>query len=88
VDQVIWDESSAFQRATSLPVAHFFEIESFIIQLGNPQKNAYIKRYNSSVLYDWLSPHQFDGIEEVQDYGTRWFWTYKNEQPNMALVAA
>jgi putative transposase len=24
-------------------------------------------------------------IEEVQDYATRWLWTYNNEKPNMAL---
>ncbi|MCP4126853.1 MAG: transposase, partial [Gammaproteobacteria bacterium] len=24
-------------------------------------------------------------IKEVQEYATRWLWTYNNERPNMAL---
>lgn len=55
------------------------------IQPGKPQQNAYIERYNRTVRYDWLGQYLFDSIEEVQDYATRWLWTYNHERPNMAL---
>jgi len=55
------------------------------IQPGNPQQNAYVERYNRTVRYDWLSQYLFESIAEVQDYATRWLWTYNNERPNMAI---
>jgi putative transposase len=55
------------------------------IQPGKPQQNAYIERYNRTVRYDWLAQYLFDSIDEVQDYATRWLWTYNNERPNMGL---
>ncbi len=55
------------------------------IQPGNPQQNAYVERYNRTVRYDWLSQHLFDSIDEVQDYATRWLWTYNHERPNTAI---
>ena len=55
------------------------------IQPGKPQQNAYIERYNRTVRYDWLGQYLFDSISEVQEFATRWLWTYNNERPNMAL---
>ena len=55
------------------------------IQPGNPQQNAYIERYNRTVRYDWLQQYLFETVAEVQDYATRWLWTYNHERPNMAL---
>ena len=55
------------------------------IQPGKPQQNAHIQRYNRTVRYDWLGQHLFANIEEVQDYATRWLWTYNNERPNMGI---
>ena len=55
------------------------------IQPGKPQQNAYIERYNRTVRYAWLACLLFDSIEQVQDYATRWLWTYNHERPNMAL---
>lgn len=55
------------------------------IQPGKPQQNAYIERYNRTVRYDWLGQYLFESITEVQDYATRWLWTYNHERPNMAL---
>ncbi|RJG05268.1 IS3 family transposase [Noviherbaspirillum cavernae] len=55
------------------------------IQPGKPQQNAYIERYNRTVRYDWLAHYLFDSIEEVQDFATRWLWTYNHERPNMAI---
>lgn len=60
-------------------------IELRYIQPGNPQQNAYIERYNRTVRYDWLSHYLFESIGEVQEFATRWLWTYNHERPNMAL---
>lgn len=55
------------------------------IQPGKPQQNAYVERYNRTVRYDWLNQHLFESIEEVQEFATRWLWSYNHERPNMAL---
>lgn len=55
------------------------------IQPGKPQQNALIERYNRTVRYDWLAHYLFDSISDVQDYATRWVWTYNHERPNMAI---
>ena len=60
-------------------------INLLFIQPGNPQQNAYIERYNRTVRYDWLSHYLFAEIEDVQEYATRWLWTYNHERPNMAI---
>lgn len=55
------------------------------IQPGKPQQNAYVERYNRTVRYDWLEQYLWTEIYEVQDYATKWLWTYNHERPNMAL---
>ena len=35
--------------------------------------------------HDWLAHHLFDSLDEIQDFSTRWLWTYNNDRPNMAL---
>ena len=55
------------------------------IQPGKPQQNAYVERYNRTVRYDWLSQYMFDSIGQVQDFATKWLWTYNNERPHMGL---
>jgi len=55
------------------------------IQPGKPQQNAYVERYNRTVRYDWLNQYLFDSIEDVQEFATRWLWSYNHERPNMAL---
>jgi putative transposase len=61
---------------------HGIQLE--FIQPGNPQQNAYGERYNRTVRYSWLSQFQFESIQEVQDYATRWLWFYNHERPNKA----
>ena len=56
-------------------------IELQYIQPGNLQQNGYIR----TVRYDWLVQYLFGSIEEVQEYATKWLWTYNHERPNMAL---
>jgi len=60
-------------------------IQLEFIQPGKPQQNAYIERYNRTVRYDWLTHHCFESIAEVQNYATKWLWTYNHERPNMAI---
>ncbi|MDO8311888.1 MAG: IS3 family transposase, partial [Sideroxyarcus sp.] len=55
------------------------------IQLGNPQQNAYVERFNRTVRYEWLAQYLFDSIDEVQQFATKWLWNYNHERPNMAL---
>lgn len=62
---------------------HGIRIE--FIQPGKPQQNAYIERYNRTVRYDWLGQYLFESISEVQEFATRWLWTYNHERPNMGL---
>lgn len=61
------------------------QIKLEYIQPGKPQQNAYVERYNRTVRYDWLAQYLFSTIAEVQEFATRWLWTYNNERPNMAL---
>ena len=61
------------------------QIELCYIQPGKPAQNAYVERFNRTVRYDWLTQYLFESINEVQEYATRWAWTYNNERPNMAL---
>ena len=55
------------------------------IQPGNPLQNAYIERFNRTVRYEWLSQSYWSSLEEVQEFATRWMWSYNNHRPNMAL---
>ncbi len=55
------------------------------LQPGKPQQNAYVERDNRIVRYDWLNQHRFTRISEVQDFATRWLWTYNHERPKMGL---
>ena len=55
------------------------------IQPGKPQQNAYVERYNRTVRYEWLEQYLFETIAEVQDFASRWLWTYNHERPNMGL---
>ncbi|SHM68888.1 putative transposase [Duganella sacchari] len=55
------------------------------IQPGQPQQNAYVERYNRTVRYDWLAHHLFETLDDIQDFATRWLWTYNHDRPNMAL---
>jgi|GEM_PF-2685083 len=55
------------------------------IQLGKPQKNAYVERFNRTLRYDWLNQYIFETIEDVQHAAIEWLWVYNNERPNMAI---
>ena len=61
------------------------DIQLDYIEPGKPQQNAYVERYNRTVRYDWLVQYLFESIADVQNFATRWLWTYNHERPNMAL---
>ena len=79
------DNGPEYISAVLAAWAKHHEIELAFIQPGKPQQNAYVERYNRTVRYDWLAQYLFDSIEEVQNYATRWLWSYNHERPNMAL---
>ena len=49
------------------------------------RQNASIERCNRTVRYDWLAHYLFETVAAVQDYATKWLWSYNHERPNMAL---
>ncbi|CAA0110625.1 Uncharacterised protein [BD1-7 clade bacterium] len=61
------------------------DIKLAFIQLGNPQQNAYVERFNRTVRYDCLNQHLFKDIEDVQTRTTQWLWHYNHERPNMGI---
>ncbi len=83
--QIYCDSSPEYISGLLATWTKSMDIDLIFIQPGNPQQNAYVERYNRTVRYDWLAQYLFRSIEEVQEYATRWLWTYNNERPNMAL---
>jgi len=79
------DNGPEYISAVTLAWAKERGIQIDFIQPGNPQQNAYVERYNRTVRYDWLAHHLFDTIDEVQQFATRWLWSYNHERPNMAI---
>ena len=55
------------------------------IQPGKPLQNAYVERFNRIVRYEWLSQYYWTDLAEVQDFATKWMWSYNHDRPNMAL---
>lgn len=84
-DRIRCDNGPEYVSAALMTWANQRGIHVEFIQPGKPQQNAYIERYNRTVRYDWLAHYLFDSIEDVQDYATRWLWTYNYERPNMAI---
>lgn len=55
------------------------------IQLGKPQQNTYVERYNRTVRHEWLDQNIIESIEGAQEFATQWPWTYNSERPNMGI---
>ena len=79
------DNGPEYVSATLAAWAEKRGIQINFIQPGQPQQNAYIERYNRTVLYDWLAHYLFESIDEIQEFATNWLCTYNHERPNMAL---
>ncbi|MDO8983076.1 integrase core domain-containing protein, partial [Cypionkella sp.] len=56
------------------------------IQPGQPQRNAYVERYNRTVRHEWLDQYIIESIEEAQDQATQWLWTYNNDRSNIPFM--
>lgn len=84
-DRIRCDNGPEYVSAALMAWASRCGIHVEFIQPGKPQQNAYIERYNRTVRYDWLAHYLFDSVEEVQEFATRWLWTYNHERPNMAI---
>ena len=52
------------------------------IQPAQPQQNATVARYKRTALYDCLAHHQFETLDEIQDFASRWLWTHNHDRPN------
>lgn len=55
------------------------------IQPGKPQQNAFIERYNRTVRHEWLGQYLFESLAQLQDFATKWLWSYNNERPHMGI---
>jgi putative transposase len=55
------------------------------IQNSNPQQNAYVEWFNRTVRYEWLSQYYWSDLAEVQNFATKWMWSYNYDRPIMAL---
>ena len=55
------------------------------IQLGKPQQNVYVERYNRTVRHEWLDQHLFETRDHAQRTAAEWLWRYNNERPNLAI---
>ncbi|MGX9730137.1 IS3 family transposase [Janthinobacterium aestuarii] len=79
------DDGPEYISAVTLTWAAKRGIRMDFIPPGQPQQNAYVERYNRTVRDDWLAHHLFETLDEIQDFATRWLWTYNHDRPNMAL---
>ncbi|WP_094299003.1 IS3 family transposase [Noviherbaspirillum autotrophicum] len=84
-DRIRCDNGPEYVSAALMAWANRRSIHVEFIQPRKPQQNIYIERYNRTVRYDWLAHYLFDTFEEVQEFATRWLWTYNHERPNMAI---
>ena len=55
-------------------------------QPGKQQQNAYVERFKRMVRYEWLSQYYWSDLEEMQDFSTKWMWSYNHDRQNMALA--
>lgn len=69
-----WCEKPSVIRCDNGPefISHEFvnwaaklDIRVEYIQPGNPQQNAYVKRYNRTIRYSWFSKYLFYTLDEV-----------------------
>jgi len=85
LESIRCDNGPEYISAVTLAWAAKRGIRIDFIQPGQPQQNAYVERYNSTVRYDCLAHHLFETLDEIQEFATSWLWTYNHDRPNMAL---
>lgn len=63
-----------------------YAIEHVFTQLGHPQQNAYVERFNPTVRYECLNQYLFIDLSEAQDYTTVWQYFYNHKRPHMSVT--
>ena len=53
------------------------------IEPGNPQQNAYVKRFNRTMRYDWLNQELFTDLDQVRQQEQDLLYHYNHERPDM-----
>nr|WP_284509482.1 integrase core domain-containing protein [Caballeronia sp. GAFFF2] len=54
------------------------------MQPGKPQPNVYVKRFDRTARYEWLSQYYRDDLAHVQQFATEWMRQYNHERPSVA----
>ena len=60
-------------------------IEIVYIQLGTPDQNAFIERFNRSFSSEVLDVNIFSSLGQVRELARAWLLSYKEERPHAAL---
>jgi putative transposase len=62
------------------------EIERRYIQLGKPDQNAFIERFNRTYRTGVLNAYMFESLEQVREITAEWLQSYNEERSHDALA--
>jgi len=71
--------------AVTLAWAARHRIRIDFIHPGQPQQTPTSSDTIGRVRYDWLAHHLFEALDGIQEFATKWLWTYNHDRPKMAL---
>lgn len=60
-------------------------VELAFIKPGKPMQNGFIERFNRTFREDVLDQYAFSSVEEVEEIGDKWRYTYNAHRPHKAL---
>ncbi len=55
------------------------------IQLGKPQQNAFIDRFNRTYNHEVLNAHIFESLDQVREITEEWIKSYNQDRPHAAF---
>ena len=79
------DNSLEYISAVTLAWAAKRGIRIDFIKPDQLQQTAYVECYNRTMRFDLLAHHLFEMLDKIQEFATRWLWTYNHDRPNRAL---
>ena len=79
------DNGSELRSAIFMEWSEEKGIELKFIQLGKPQQNAFIKRFNKIYRHEVLNTYLFEDHREVREITETWITTYNAERPHSSL---